>query len=103
MKRIEKSREVFSARGSAVDASAVVRILLEKTDDAASRSIVKKLSLRTLTIYKQGILKPTPVVLGIWALTYSPPLGGCDDSGHCADEAPISSLKDPPSNGPQGP
>jgi RHS repeat-associated protein len=81
----------------------IMRILLEKADDAASRAIVKKLSLRTLTISKQGFLKPTPVVFGIWALTYSPPLGGCDDSGHCADEAPISSLKDPPGNGPQGP
>lgn len=62
----------------------------EKIDDLASEQIVKKASFKTLTISKDGFLEPTPSAFGIYIIFHSPGLGGCDGSGHCADEPPPS-------------
>ncbi len=70
------------------------RPLIRKLDDFASGQLVKKLSFKTLTISKEGFLKPTPIVFGVYLATHSEGLGGCDENGVCADEVPRDSLSE---------
>lgn len=78
----------------------IVKPVVRKIDDYASNKIIKTLSFKALKITKTGVLRVTPIGAGIEALTHVDSLGGCDDNGHCADEAPASSLRNPPAADP---
>jgi RHS repeat-associated protein len=70
----------------------LARTIARQIDDFASKQIVKRASFKTLTISPEGFLKPTPFAFGIYIMSHAEGLGGCDGGGHCADEAPASSV-----------
>ncbi|NID17236.1 RHS repeat domain-containing protein [Luteibacter yeojuensis] len=74
----------------------IFKPVVRRIDDFLSNRIVKMLTFKTAKIAKSGVLKVTPVGFGVEVVTHIEDLGGCDDNGHCADEAPQSSLRNPP-------
>jgi RHS repeat-associated protein len=64
--------------------------VLRKIDDILSKQLVKRLSKNALKIGENDLLEASPWTFGVYLMTYSPKLGGCSGSSHCADEAPSS-------------
>ncbi len=62
------------------------RPVLRKADDILSRKLLERLSFRTLTFDSAGEVVAARLSFFVWAVTYSPALGGCDGAGRCADE-----------------
>nr|WP_245187912.1 RHS repeat-associated core domain-containing protein [Frateuria flava] len=72
--------------------------VLKWVDDKASKALLKKLSLKTLSISKSGLAEATPWTFFAGAMTHVDDLGGCEH-GVCADEVPASERLPPPKVG----